>query len=171
MAEEIKVPEEIKSNILIISIDAVYNWAKAYSLWPLTFSTACCAIEMICASAARFDISRFGSEVFRASPRQADLMFVSGTITKKMAPVAVTLYKQMPEPKWVIAVGNCAVSGGIFSSSPTVVQGVDRIIPVDVYLPGCPPPPEAFFNAIITLRKKISKETILKRKEQVLSHV
>jgi len=171
MEEEIKVPEELKSNILITSVDAIYNLAKGYSLWPLTFATACCAIEMIMASAARFDIARFGSEVFRASPRQADLMLVAGTITKKMAPIVTTLYKQMPEPKWVLAMGNCAVSGGVFSSSPTVVQGVNRIIPVDVYLPGCPPPPEALLNAILLLRKKIAKETILKRKEQVLSHV
>lgn len=157
----------LKKNILITSIDAVYNWAKKYSLWPLTFATACCAIEMICTSASRFDIARFGSEVFRASPRQADLMITAGTITKRMAPALVTLFHQMPEPKWVIAMGNCTINGGIFRTSPTVVQGVDKIIPVDIYLPGCPPAPEALLNAIIQLRKEIEKESVLTIKERV----
>ncbi len=160
MAEEIVVPPELRRNILITTVDKLYNWARRSSLWPLTFGLACCAIEMIAASASRYDIARFGAEVFRASPRQADLMIVAGTVTHKMAPQVLRLYHQMPEPKYVIAMGSCAISGGIFNSY-AVLQGVDEIIPVDVYVPGCPPRPEALLDALIKLQKKIDRQSIL----------
>ncbi|MCS7285829.1 MAG: NADH-quinone oxidoreductase subunit B [Anaerolineae bacterium] len=160
MAEEILVPPELRRNILITTVDKLYNWARRSSLWPLTFGLACCAIEMIAASASRYDIARFGAEVFRASPRQADLMIVAGTVTHKMAPQVLRLYHQMPEPKYVIAMGSCAISGGIFNSY-AVLQGVDEIIPVDVYVPGCPPRPEALLDALIKLQKKIDRQSIL----------
>jgi len=160
MAEELVVPPELRRNILITTVDKLYNWARRSSLWPLTFGLACCAIEMIAASASRYDIARFGAEVFRASPRQADLMIVAGTVTHKMAPQVLRLYHQMPEPKYVIAMGSCAISGGIFNSY-AVLQGVDEIIPVDVYVPGCPPRPEALLDALIKLQKKIDRQSIL----------
>ncbi len=160
MAEELVVPPELRRNILITTVDKLYNWARRSSLWPLTFGLACCAIEMIAASASRYDIARFGAEVFRASPRQADLMIVAGTVTHKMAPQVLRLYHQMPEPKYVIAMGRCAISGGIFNSY-AVLQGVDEIIPVDVYVPGCPPRPEALLDALIKLQKKIDRQSIL----------
>lgn len=140
--------------VAFASLDKLLAWSRKSSLWPLTFGLACCAIEMMAASASRFDLARFGAEVFRASPRQADLMIVSGRVSQKMAPVVRQLYEQMPEPKWVIAMGDCASCGGIFNNY-ALVQGVDKIIPVDVYVAGCPPRPEALIDGIIRLQKKI----------------
>ncbi len=156
--------------VVLSSINYIYNWARSNSLWPLTFATSCCGIEMISTSAANFDIARFGSEVFRATPRQADLMIVAGTINYKMAPALIKLYEQMPEPKYVIAMGACTCSGGMFKDSYAVVNGVDKIIPVDVYLPMCPPKPEALLDAIIKLQKKIRTEDIRDRKKYIDAH-
>jgi len=162
--------EQLEKNVIVSTIDEVYNWAKRNSIWPLSFATACCGIEMISSTMPRFDISRFGSEVFRATPRQADLMILAGTVTKKMAPVLALIYEQMPEPKYVIAMGNCTITGGIFRGSPTVVDYMDQVVPVDVYLPGCPPTPEALFHSILKLREKISRESILTREKRVKEH-
>lgn len=157
--------------IIFSAIDLIYNWGRSNSLWPLTFATSCCGIEMISTSAATFDIARFGAEVFRASPRQADLMITAGTITHKMAPALIQLYEQMPEPKYVIAMGACCATGGMYENdSYSVVRGVDRLVPVDVYLPGCPPRPEALLDAIIKLQKKMKTESILDRKKYLEAH-
>jgi NADH-quinone oxidoreductase subunit B len=150
-------------NVLVTTVDYVFNWARESSLWPLTFGLACCAIEMIAASASRFDIARFGAEVFRPSPRQSDLMIVAGTVSLKMAPVLKRLYDQMPEPKWVIAMGSCASVGGPFNTY-AVLQGVDKIVPVDVYVGGCPPRPENLFYGLLKLQEKIDRMTTLARR-------
>ena len=149
--------EELHRNILLTSLDAAINWARRSSLWPAICFPACCAFELIATSASRFDLSRFGMEILRASPRQADLMITAGTLTWKMAPQVRRIYDQMAEPKWVIAMGACAISGGIFRSSYSVVPGYNRIIPVDVYVPGCPPRPEALLYGIRMLQHKISR--------------
>jgi len=158
-------------NVIISSIDFIYNWARSNSIWPFTFATSCCGIEMMQTSAANFDIARFGSEVFRATPRQADLLICAGTITHKMAPALLKLYQQMPEPKYVIAMGACTCGGGMFTDSYSVVNGIDKIIPVDIYLPMCPPKPEALLDSIIKLQKKIRKETILDRQKYIANHI
>ncbi len=150
--------EDVKRNIVLTSIDTVLNWARRSSLWPVICFPACCAFEFIAAEGPRFDMSRFGMEILRASPRQADLMITAGTLTWKMAPVVRRIYNQMPDPKWVIAMGACGVSGGIFRSSYNVVPGYNKIIPVDVYVPGCPPRPEALIHAVQLLQKKIARE-------------
>lgn len=157
-------------NVIISCIDYVLNCGRANSLWPLTFATSCCGIEMMQTSAADFDIARFGSEVFRASPRQADLLICAGTITHKMAPALLRLYQQMPEPKYVIAMGACTCGGGMFTDSYSVVNGVDKIIPVDIYLPMCPPKPEALLDAIIKLQNNIKKESLIDRQKFVTKH-
>lgn len=155
---EIYKDETGRTNFLVSSVDAVANWARSNSLWPLSFGTSCCAIELMSTVSAKYDWSRFGFEVMRASPRQCDLIIVAGTITRKMAPVLKRLYDQMPEPRYVIAMGSCAVSGGPFYyNSYAVVRGVDNIIPVDVYIPGCPPRPEALIHGMMTLQEKIKK--------------
>ncbi|HWN97447.1 MAG TPA: NADH-quinone oxidoreductase subunit B [Methylomirabilota bacterium] len=149
-----------KAGVFTTSLNELYNWGRKNSVWPLQFGLACCAIEMIAASMARFDIARFGAEVFRPSPRQADLMIVAGTVTKKMAPQVVRLYNQMPEPKYVIAMGACAISGGPFKQGYNVLKGIDRYIPVDVHIPGCPPRPEALLHALMTLQKRIEEQAL-----------
>ncbi len=154
MGLEERLPDD---GFVTTTLEAAVNWGRKYSIFPLTFGLACCAIESISSGASRFDISRFGSEVFRGSPRQADLMIVSGRVSNKMAPVVKRLYDQMLEPKWVIAMGICASAGGPFNNY-AIIQGVDKIIPVDVYVPGCPPRPEALFYAITLLQKKIQGE-------------
>ncbi|MCX6896182.1 MAG: NADH-quinone oxidoreductase subunit B [Verrucomicrobia bacterium] len=149
-----------KQGVFTVTMQDVYNWGRKNSVWPLNFGLACCAIEMIAASMARYDLARFGAEVFRPSPRQADLMIVAGTVTKKMLPQVVRLYNQMPEPKYVIAMGACAISGGPFKQGYNVLKGVDRFIPVDVHIPGCPPRPEALIHAFLTLQEKIDRQTV-----------
>ncbi len=155
----------IESNLGIVTtcLDKVVNWARKNSLWPMTFGLACCALEMMVTVSARHDIARFGAEVYRGSPRQADLLIVPGTLTKKMLPMVLRLYEQMPEPKWVIAYGACACTGGVFRSY-SVVQGIDQYIPVDVYMAGCPPKPETLLTAIIKLREKIDRESLKDRR-------
>ena len=158
-------------NIIVTSIDYILNWSRANSLWPLTFATSCCGIEMMQTVASNNDIARFGSEVFRGSPRQADLLICAGTITHKMAPALLRLYEQMPEPKYVIAMGACTCGGGMFAeTSYSVIKGIDKIIPVDIYLPMCPPKPESLLDAIRKLQKEIKKESILDRKKFTNKH-
>jgi len=152
--EEDSIREELERGILFTSVEKVVNWARANAIWPLGFGLACCAIEMMAIVGPRFDISRFGAEVFRASPRQADLMIVAGRVSIKMAPVLRLLYDQMPDPKWVISMGACASCGGVFNNY-AILQGVDKIVPVDVYVPGCPPRPEALIHGIMKLQEKI----------------
>ncbi|GIS67367.1 MAG: hypothetical protein CM1200mP6_04350 [Anaerolineaceae bacterium] len=157
---DIPVPSELQSAVTITSLDKIYNWGRRSSIWPMVFGLACCAIEMICTAASRFDIARFGMEVFRATPRQADLMIVSGTVTKKMVPQIVRLFNQMPEPKYVMAMGACASGGGPFKEGYNVVSGIDKFVPVDVYVPGCPPTPQALLHGLIKLQEKIDSQSL-----------
>jgi NADH-quinone oxidoreductase subunit B len=159
MDQELRI-QLSKQGIVTTTLEELYNWGRKNSVWPMTFGLACCAIEMIATTMARYDLARFGAEVFRPSPRQADLMIVSGTVTKKMAPQVVRLYNQMAEPKYVIAMGACAISGGPFKQGYNVLKGIDRYIPVDVHIPGCPPRPEALIDAFITLQKKIEEQAL-----------
>ena len=158
---DIPVPGDLQNNIAITSLDKIYNWGRKSSVWPMMFGLACCAIEMICTAASRFDLARFGMELLRPSPRQSDLMIVSGTVTKKMVPQIVRLYNQMPEPKYVLSMGACANGGGPFKEGYNVVSGVDKFIPVDVYVPGCPPTPQALLHGLIKLQEKIDRQSIL----------
>ncbi len=166
-SEEEWLDEQVRRSVLVTPmdhvvdlVDKIYNWGRRNSVWPMGFGLACCAIEMICTAASRYDISRFGMELFRASPRQADLMIVAGTVTKKMAPSIVRLYNQMAEPKYVLAMGACAIGGGPFKEGYNVVSGIDKFLPVDVYVPGCPPTPQALLHGLIQLQKKIDGQTI-----------
>ena len=165
-----QVTTDLSENIILTSLDDLHNWARLSSLWPLLYGTACCFIEFAALIGSRFDFDRFGL-VPRSSPRQADLLIVAGTVTMKMAPALVRLYEQMPEPKYVIAMGACTITGGMFSSdSTTAVRGVYKLIPVDLYLPGCPPRPEAIFDAVIKLRKKVSNESVFERNKSEQTH-
>lgn len=166
-----EVPEELRSSVAVTSmeelasqsfIDKAYNWGRRNSVWPVFFGLACCAIEMIATASSRYDFSRFGMEVMRASPRQADLLIISGTVTKKMLPQIVRLYNQMPEPKYVLAMGACASGGGPFKEGYNVVSGIDKFLPVDVYVPGCPPSPQALIHGLMKLQEKIDTQTIKK---------
>jgi len=169
--ETLEKLKELGGNVFLSTVDDVINWGRRNSLWPLTFATSCCGIEMMATGAPRHDFARFGMEVYRASPRQADLIVIAGTINNKMAPVLKLLYEQMSEPKYVLAMGACAVSGGpFFLNSYCVVKGADNIIPVDVYVPGCPPRPEALLYGMLQLHRKINMETMKSRKRRNKSH-
>jgi len=156
----VQIPEELSGQVAITTLDRIYNWGRRNSLWPLMSGLACCAIEMICTAASRYDFSRFGMEVMRPSPRQADFMLISGTVTKKMVPQLVRLYNQMPEPKYVVAMGACASGGGPFKEGYSVVPGIDKFLPVDVYIPGCPRTPQALLNGLMKLQEKIDHQTL-----------
>ncbi|MBN1452843.1 MAG: NADH-quinone oxidoreductase subunit NuoB [Anaerolineales bacterium] len=156
------IPEELDNLVKITTLDRLYNWGRRSSVWPMMFGLACCAIEMIAAQASRYDMARFGMEVMRPTPRQSDLMLVSGTVTKKMVPLVVRLYNQMPEPKYVVAMGACASGGGPFKEGYNVVAGIDKFLPVDVYIPGCPPTPQALIHGMIKLQELIDKQSIRK---------
>ena len=156
------IPEDIQNAVAITRLDRLYNWGRRSSVWPLMFGLACCAIEMIAAQASRYDMARFGMEVMRPTPRQADMMLVSGTVTKKMVPAIIRLYNQMPEPKYVVAMGACASGGGPFKEGYNVVAGIDKFLPVDVYIPGCPPTPQALIAGMIKLQEKIDKQSLKK---------
>lgn len=161
ITSDIPIPSELANNVFITSLDKIYNWSRRNSVWPMVFGLACCAIEMICTAASRFDLARFGMEVFRATPRQSDLMIISGTVTKKMVPTIVRLYNQMPEPRYVLSMGACASGGGPFKEGYNVVDGIDKFLPVDVYVPGCPPTPQALINGLIALQEKIDHQSFL----------
>jgi NADH-quinone oxidoreductase subunit B len=154
------IPDDMKNVVAITTIDRIYNWGRRSSVWPMMFGLACCAIEMISAQASRYDMARFGMEVMRPTPRQSDLMLVSGTVTKKMVPLIVRLYNQMAEPKYVVSMGACASGGGPFKEGYNVVAGIDKFLPVDVYIPGCPPTPQALIHGLIQLQKKIDRQSI-----------
>ncbi|MGH2582997.1 MAG: NADH-quinone oxidoreductase subunit B [Anaerolineales bacterium] len=166
-----EVPPEMRQNVAVTTLDKIWNMGRRYSVWPMMFGLACCAIEMICTAASRYDLARFGMEVMRPSPRQSDLMIVSGTVTKKMIPQIVRLYNQMPEPKYVLSMGACASGGGPFKEGYNVVSGVDQYVPVDVYVPGCPPTPQALLHGLMKLQEKIDSESITKvrwyRKDEI----
>jgi NADH-quinone oxidoreductase subunit B len=156
------IPPDLQAQVTITTLDKIYNWSRRNSLWPVMYGIACCAIEMICTAASRYDFARFGMEVMRPSPRQGDVMIVSGTVVKKMVPIIVRLYNQMPEPKYVVAMGACASGGGPFKEGYNVVSGVDQYLPVDVYIPGCPPTPQALLHGLISLQKKIDHQSLKK---------
>lgn len=158
---EIPVPDSLSGQVAITTLDKIYNWSRRSSVWPMMFGLACCGIEMICTAASRYDFARFGMEVMRPSPRQSDVMIVSGTVTKKMIPQIVRLYNQMPEPKYVLSMGACANGGGPFKEGYNVVSGVDKFIPVDVYVTGCPPTPQALLHGLIKLQEKIDGQSVL----------
>ena len=159
--DEISVPDELEANVLITTVDKIYNWSRRSSMWPLLFGLACCAIEMIATAASRYDLARFGMEVMRPSPRQSDLMIVSGTVTKKMVPAIVRIYNQMAEPRYVLSMGACATGGGPFKEGYNVVSGIDKYIPVDVYVPGCPPTPEALIFGLLKMHEKVDRQSIV----------
>lgn len=159
------IEEKLPSGIVLASVEKLVNWSRKASVWPATFGLACCAIEMMTTGAPRYDLGRFGMEIFRASPRQADLMIVAGRVSQKMAPVLRQIYDQMAEPKWVLSMGVCATSGGMFNNY-AIVQGVDHIVPVDMYLPGCPPRPEMLIDAILRLHEKIQHEPLGERRRE-----
>jgi NADH-quinone oxidoreductase subunit B len=162
MSDEMNVPDELKDNVFITRLSQAYGWGRKYSLWPMFFGVACCAFEFMAAGASRFDMGRFGMDLARASPRQADLIVISGTVTKKLLPKIVTLYNQMPEPKYVISMGACATGGGPFKEGYNVVSGIDQFLPVDIYIPGCPPTPEALLTAYMVIHERIMNESIKK---------
>lgn len=162
--------ESAPSGFLLTTVEDFAGWARKSSIWPVTFGLACCAIEMMAAGASRFDLARYGMEVFRASPRQADLMIVAGRVSQKMAPIVRQVYDQMAEPKWVLSMGVCASSGGMFNNY-AIVQGVDHVVPVDIYLPGCPPRPEMLINAINELQRQMQKEPLLTHRREVVKAV
>jgi NADH-quinone oxidoreductase subunit B len=162
------IEEKVPTGLLLTTVEKLVNWSRKASFWPATFGLACCAIEMMATGAARYDLARFGMEVFRASPRQADLMIVAGRVSQKMAPVLRQIYDQMPEPKWVLSMGVCATSGGMFNNY-AIVQGVDHIVPVDMYLPGCPPRPEMLIDAILKLHDKVMHEPLGNRRRKAIA--
>jgi NADH-quinone oxidoreductase subunit B len=166
LEQTMALPMELRQNVLVTTVDNVVNWARKSSLWPVAFGLACCAIEMMAASASRFDISRFGAEVFRPSPRQADLMIVAGTVTTKMAPAVRRIYDQMADPKYVISMGSCTIAGGPFQGSYSTVPGIDNFLPVDVHVPGCPPRPDALLWGIMKLQEKIETQSLMEQRRQ-----